>query len=157
MTDIDLTALESQFRGRKYAELVIQHINNPVDPIQASNGIAAEMPQQVRELSFEWLEIARGHLKEPGFFARDCGDVLSLISSEASPLLRRVGIKSSDENRFNMFLLATLLYAHYGKTSPTIRDVIRGEARGTAAKRAGCAVVFALFTAGALAFSVLAS
>lgn len=105
---LDLSSLARQFRGRKFAELILQHAKESSNE-QTQSAIIGMMNELRSELSNPVLELIDFLCEMPqqeskNFFSSDCGDKFaSLIDLSRGFMKKQHDITVSDDEAFTIF------------------------------------------------------
>ena len=124
---MDIQALAEQFRGRRFGELILHHHKKQDLPtiIAALQGTLADLPDQARARSEQWIdEIAPLGAREE-FWQRDCGEAFLDICQRARSFLEALGTRPTNDDLFNMFQIITLNFAYGAHQHPQSKAFIQ--------------------------------
>jgi hypothetical protein len=124
---MDLDSLQTQFHGRKFGDLVLEHLNK-LDfsaTVHALRGITQELPAVAQPLVESWVDDINPHSRVAQFWQQDCGVALMSITTAAAAKLRGVGIEPSSDDLFNMFQIIVLNFVCAGHNHPQSKAFIQ--------------------------------
>lgn len=124
---VDLDNLRTQFHGRKFGELVLEHHEKLDLPTtaQALTGITQELPARAQPLVESWVDNMNPSARVEQFWQQDCGVALMSITTAAATKLRGVGIEPSSDDLFNMFQIIVLNFAYAAHMHPQSKAFIQ--------------------------------
>lgn len=127
MVDVSIDQLSEQFKGRKFGELVLHHIDQqPFKHIVAAmQGTIEGLPLQVRIEMERLLDSANPLAMKKEFWADDCGRVLMFIASMIEKELQETGVMPSEENLFDVFNIIVLNFAYSAHKDPRMKKFIK--------------------------------
>ncbi len=128
MTGVSIDQLAKQFKGRKFGELVLHHIDKqPFEQIVAAiQGTMEGLPAQVRSKIEELIDSANPLALKKEFWSDDCGKILRFITSMIEKELEEKGVKLTEENAFDVFNIIVLSYAYSAHKDPRMKQFIKG-------------------------------
>ncbi len=111
---MDLEALQAQFTGRNFGELVLVHTKgSSLETTIAGIGlITMDLPEPAQPLAKSWLQEMNVGADKESFWREDCGCAFARITAAAETKLRTVGVDPTSEDLFNMFQLVLLNLAY---------------------------------------------
>lgn len=115
MAEISLIALQKQFTGSKFGELVLHHLDSQSEPdrLLAINGLIGGLHPELKEISLDFLTtIVDGFARVKDFWTIDCGEALKLYTTATKTEAKKHGIIIDDDYAFNYFNLIVLTLAH---------------------------------------------
>jgi len=127
---MDLDALETQYKGRKFGELVLlqykEFRKRPLEFfISAFQGTKEELPTVPGDFVEKWIdEIVILGIKED-FWRSDCGFVFHHICEKARNRLITVGIEVSPDIVFTMFQTALLNFVYTFFKNPSSKAFVQ--------------------------------
>lgn len=111
---VDLKALEYQFAGAKFGELVLHHFRR-TDFESISKSFAGTLdllPHPAQQIVESWIDQISSESMQEEFWRKDCSESLKEIADAARQRLLEIGIQTTDENVFNMFQLIVLNFVY---------------------------------------------
>jgi len=124
---VDLAALQAQFRGRRFGELILHHLKHT--DFQATVvtllALPQELPQDARPLVESWIDEMSVPSRSEQFWQRDCGDVFASIIAVAAAKLRVAGIEPSSDDLFNMFQIIVFNFVYATHRFPQSKAFIQ--------------------------------
>lgn len=124
---MDLDSIRAQFHGRKFGELVLEHLNKLdfTTTVQALRGITQDLPAVVQPLVESWIDDMNPSSRVEQFWQQDCGVALMSITTAAAAKLRGGGIEPSSDDLFNMFQIIVLNFVCAGHNHPQSKAFIQ--------------------------------
>jgi hypothetical protein len=124
---MDLDSLRAQFHGRKFGELVLEHLKklDLETTVQALRGITQELPAGAQPLLESWIDDINPSSHVEQFWQQDCGMAFMSITTAATAKLRGAGIEPSSKNLFNMFQIIVLNFAYACHVHPQSKAFIQ--------------------------------
>lgn len=110
---MDIDALMRQMQGRKFGELILEHVHNLDLPttVRALRGLTAELPPSAQSQLDDWIDEINPWALSEQFWQQDCGLALLSITNAAAQRLNSAGIAPSTEDLFNMFQIIVSNFA----------------------------------------------
>lgn len=103
---MNIQSLQTQFRGRKFGELVLHHLKSQSDNArnQALQGTLRQLPSEFQQKEMECLiDEYNRQIYDKSFWEQDCGDALISITNTARSRFKNYSIIPSDDDLFNVF------------------------------------------------------
>ena len=124
---MDLQALEQQYRGSKFGELVLHHHRKLDLPtvVAAMQGIIAELPGTATPVLEHWIDDIAPLGKDEAFWRRDCSEVFRDICGRGRQRLRDIGVEPTDGDVFNMFQVIVLNFAYGFHKDPQAKAFVQ--------------------------------
>ena len=124
---MNLKELQDQFRGRKFGELVLHHYRKTdfQTIVVSLQGTIEKLPKEAQRITESWFDEIGSQGTDERFWQRDCGDALITITNAARRKLQAEGIKSSDDDLFNMFQIIVLNFVYGAYQYPESRFFIQ--------------------------------
>lgn len=125
--DVDLTRLQTQFTGRRFADLVLQHANQQsLEQIErAALGTMNNFPKSFFPDIELLLDEMNEYLYSRDFWDSDCGDVFADVLGRAKAKLIARNQEISNEKLFDMFNLVVLNFARGALMQPKMAEFIK--------------------------------
>ena len=115
MTNVSIEALQKQFRGSRFGDLILLHRreNDMQTTIAALLGVTERLPPTAQPLVESWLDEMNTNALSEQFWKQDCGEALSIITTTAAAAkLRSAGVEPTSDDLFNMFQIIVLNFAY---------------------------------------------
>lgn len=127
---VDLNALAQQFRGRKFAELILQHAKaSSQDQAQSALiGLMDELPSEFSNPVMELIDFMAGmpQSEAKNLFGGDCGDkFIKLINVSRGFMEKQHGITLSDDEAFTVFNIIVQNYVHSCHSHPQTKAAMQ--------------------------------
>ena len=125
----DLNDLAEQFRGRKFADLILFHTNSldTETGLKAMVGLLNELPESLSGPVVELLDFlaAMPQSDAKQFFSGDCSEKLLEVVGLVRGFMLKKQITLSDEQSFIIFSIIVQNYAHACRTSPQTKSAMQ--------------------------------
>jgi hypothetical protein len=111
---MDLEALQKQFRGRRFGELILHHrkVNDLETTIAAVHAVTAQLPPTAQPLVESWIDEMNPQSRSEQFWQQDCGEALAAITAAARAKLRSARVEPTTDDLFNMFQIVVLSFSY---------------------------------------------
>lgn len=127
-----LLQLQNQYKGKKFGELVLHHINEQdISQINAAiRGIRTKIKPELIETTDKFLEtIIYGFATIKDFWRTDCGEALMLYANSTKSEAKKFGITVDDDYAFDIFNLIILSLAKQAYSDDDFRKFIKKSVR----------------------------
>jgi len=116
---MDLEALQKQFRGSRFGNLILHHRreNDLQTTIAAVQGVTEQLPPTARPLVESWIDEMCPNSRSEQFWQQDCGEAFARITTAAAAKLRAAGVEPTTDDLFNMFQIIVLNFAYVAHRS----------------------------------------
>jgi len=128
MTTVSIDELAKQFKGRKFGELVLHHIDRQsFDQIVAGmSGTIEGLPASIQGEIERLIDSANPLAFEKDFWSDDCGRILRFLTSMVERELNEKGVYASEDNLFDVFNIIVMNYAYSAHKDPRMKKFIKG-------------------------------
>jgi hypothetical protein len=122
-----LNELGQQFKGRKFGELILHHVNaqDYETLVKAMLGTIEELPSGAETEVESWIDEIAPLGKSPAFWQRDCGQVFLTICGQARQKLANCGVKATENDLLTMFQIIVLNFAYGAHKDPESKAFIQ--------------------------------
>lgn len=124
---VDIDALQKQFHGCRFGELILHHrkMTDLQTTSKAIIGIIQELPQDVQSHMESWFDEMNLNVRSEQFWQQDCGDAFAKITEVATAKLGAVGVQPTTDDLFNMFQVTVLNFAYSAHRFPQSKAFIQ--------------------------------
>jgi hypothetical protein len=125
--DMNIKTLAVQLGGKKFGQLVLKQYSEMKlgTLIAAMRGTIENLPQRAQAYVPQWIDDASQEGIYAAFWAQDCGEALTRLSSRSKATLLNLGVDANDEDLFNMFQIIVLNSAYAAHKHPQSKAFIQ--------------------------------
>ncbi|MBY6057259.1 hypothetical protein [Leisingera daeponensis] len=127
---VDLETLAKQYKGAKFAELILEHVkaSSPASTQSAMAGLMDELPNHlstpVMELIDFLVQLPQQHQRE--FFGGDCGQkFLDTLQVTRGFMRKQHNIEINDDDNFTVFNIIVQNYVYACHINPTTKAAMQ--------------------------------